>query len=70
MDPKKFTTTAQVDQRFVWLDKEIEIAGRKAADMLDPKHEKHANRVRNLRHEKSVLEKRRMFLQTPELAFK
>jgi len=38
--------------------------------MLDPKHEKHANRVRNLRHEKSVLEKRRMFLQTPELAFK
>ncbi len=67
MNPKKFSTVDQVDQRFVWLDKEIEIAGRKAADMLDPKHEKNTNRVRNLRHEKSVLEKRRVFLQTPEL---
>jgi hypothetical protein len=66
MNAKKFTTVEQCDQRFVWLDKEIEIAGRKSADTFDPKHEKHANRVRNLRHEKSVLEKRRVFLQTPE----
>ena len=66
MNPKKFTTTEQADQRFVWLDKEIEIAEKKAADP-ECATEKHANRVRNLRHEKAVLEKRRVFLQTPEL---
>ena len=67
MNPKKFTTTAQVDQRLEWLRLEIITAQERANDKLDPKHVKAENRVRNLRHEKSVLEKRRVFLQTPEL---
>jgi hypothetical protein len=68
MNARKFTTTAQIDNRFVWLDKEILIAMEKANEPEpNPKFEKWTNRVRNLRHEKSVLEKRRVFLQTPEL---
>jgi len=67
MNPKKFTTTDQVDNRFVWLDKEILICDAKAADTTDPKHEKFRYRSVNLRHEKNLLEKRRMFLLTPEL---
>lgn len=67
MNPKKFTTVEQVDIRQSWLTVEIKNLMEKAADMTDSKHEKYANRVRNLRHEKAVLEKRRVFLQTPEL---
>jgi hypothetical protein len=67
MNTKKFTTPEQCDQRFVWLDKELEIMDRKAADTTDPKRHKHAARANNLRHEKRLLAKHRQFLLTPEL---
>jgi hypothetical protein len=71
MNPKKFTTVSQVDQRLEWLRLEINTAQEKAdTDTWKPNVIKHLNRVRNLKHEKVCLEKRRSFLQTPELALK
>jgi hypothetical protein len=67
MSPKKFTAPEQCDQRFVWLDKELEIMDRKAADTTDPKRKQFRARANNLRHEKRLLEKHRQFLLTPEL---
>lgn len=67
MIAKRFQTVEQIDQRFVWLDKEIEIAQRKGKDTENPDWRKFKTRWKNLRHEKSVLEKRRQFLLTPQL---
>jgi hypothetical protein len=67
VNTKKFTTTEQCDNRFVWLDKEIAICDTKAADTTDPNREKFRSRTNDLRHEKRLLEKHRQFLLTPQL---
>ncbi len=64
---KKFQTVEQIDDRFVWLDTQIQICDTKAADTLEPKREKFRTRAVNLRHEKTTLERRRQLLLTPEL---
>lgn len=51
MNAKKFTTPEQCDQRFVWLDTQIEIEQKKSDDTTNPTRDKAANRVRNLKHE-------------------
>lgn len=61
---KKFQTVEQIDQRFVWLDKEISICLKKANDTAEPNRDKFKSRAANLKHEKSVLERRRQFLLT------
>jgi hypothetical protein len=67
MNIKKYLTVDQIDQRFVWLDKEIKIAQIKVADPENPKRGQASSRVNNLNHEKRLLARRRAFLQTPEL---
>lgn len=67
MIAKRFQTVEQIDQRFVWLDKEIEIAQRNGNDTENPHWQKFKTRWKNLCHEKRVLEKRRQFLLTPQL---
>jgi hypothetical protein len=67
MNTKKYTTVDQIDQRFVWLDKEIKIVRVKVADVENPKRDQASSRVNNLQHEKRLLARRRAFLQTPEL---
>jgi hypothetical protein len=67
MNSKKFTTVEQIDGRFAWLDAQITICDQKAADRDETGREMFKSRANNLRHEKSVLQKRRQFLLTPEM---
>jgi hypothetical protein len=67
MKKTKFVTVEQVDQRLVWVDKEIAIADAKSVDTTDPNRDKAASRANNLRHEKRLLEKHRCDLLTPPL---
>jgi len=67
VNTRNYTTTDEIDQRFVWIDKEIEIAGRKADDASEPNRDKFKNRAANLKHQKSLLLRRRNLLLTPAL---
>ncbi len=67
MNPKKFQTVEACDQRFVWLDTQIEICIRRSLDKTEPKAKQFASRAVNLKHEKRLLESHRQHLLTPEL---
>ena len=67
MKAKKYVTTDEIDQRFVWIDKEIETASLKADDNTEPNRDKFKKRAENLKHQKALLAKRRDLLLTPEL---
>lgn len=67
MITKRFQTVEDIDTRIVWLNKEIGICETKAGDSTEPNRQKFKTRAVNLRHEKTVLERRRQFLLTPLL---
>ena len=67
MNARQYTTTAQIDSRFVWLDSQIAIIAGKLASPKACDREKLTSKLANLKHSKKVLAKRRDFLLTPEL---